>query len=165
ETALELATPATGSGTVTNTGGVLTNNAIVLGAGSADVKVAAGFTFDAATASLAIPTGGVIDFGSGNVTVSHSADTLTSSGKVVVETGSGVRMAVHAEATETFATGAAFAIYGHWRDEGAHEYGHAFAGFMAGSPDFVTNASLNIDGQYIEGTDIKRSLGDDSTST
>jgi hypothetical protein len=45
ETDFELAT-ATGSGTVTNTGGNLTSNALVLGAGTVDTKVVAGITTD-----------------------------------------------------------------------------------------------------------------------
>lgn len=45
ETDYELATIG-GSGTVTNTGGSLTNNSIILGAGGADVKVVTGITSD-----------------------------------------------------------------------------------------------------------------------
>jgi hypothetical protein len=45
ETDFELAT-AVGSGTVTNTGGNLTSNSVVLGAGTVDTKVVAGITTD-----------------------------------------------------------------------------------------------------------------------
>lgn len=46
ENGFELVSPSAGSGTVTNTGGNLTSNAVVLGAGTVDTKVAAGIITD-----------------------------------------------------------------------------------------------------------------------
>lgn len=79
ETAVEYATVTSGSGTVTHTGGALTSNAVVLGAGADDTKVVAGITSDG-TAQLVLGVntttlGTVKMFGStsGDVTVQPTA--------------------------------------------------------------------------------------------
>lgn len=75
------ATPS-GSGTVTATGGSLTNNAIVLGAGTTDTKVVAGITTDGTskiTLGVAGTSVGSVDFKnatSGTITLSPVAGAL-----------------------------------------------------------------------------------------
>lgn len=54
---------SSGSGTVTNTGGALTANAIVLGAGGNDTKVAAGITTDG-TSKINLASGGIFSINS-----------------------------------------------------------------------------------------------------
>lgn len=76
---IDVTIAAAGSGTVTNTGGSLTSNAVVLGAGSNDTKVVAGITTNGtAQLSLGVASttlGSVKMFGntSGDVTVQPSA--------------------------------------------------------------------------------------------
>lgn len=97
----ESCTVASGSGTVTNTGGNLTSNAVVLGAGTVDAKVSTGITSNG-TAQLVLGVntttlGSVKLFGStsGDATISPSAVAGTAtaitlpavSGTAIVGTG------------------------------------------------------------------------------
>jgi hypothetical protein len=100
------ATPA-GSGTVTATGGSLTSNAVVLGAGTTDTKVVAGVTTNG-TAQLVLGVntttlGSVKMFGntSGDVTISPAAVAGTATALTVPAASGGLLASVTSVATVT----------------------------------------------------------------
>lgn len=102
-------TPA-GSGTVTNTGGNLTSNAVVLGAGTTDTKVVAGVTTNG-TAQLVLGVntttlGSVKLFGntSGDVTISPSAVAGTATALTLPATTGTVALVSGALGTPTSVT-------------------------------------------------------------
>ncbi len=113
-----LTATAGGGGTVTNTGGNLTSNALVLGAGSADTKVAAGIITDGVSKlTLGVNTtslGSIKLFGntSGDVTISPNAIAGTAtaltlpatSGTLYVSGGTDVSVADGGTGVSTLAT-------------------------------------------------------------